>query len=215
MKIALCRFDMADDMEMALGCLREAGLPDEECERLRAIRHPSARAASVAARMALAWALSERGEGHLTAHHLAELPRLEGKPLNAFRYTEHGPALDASSLTVSFSHSEPFAVCALCEGGRVGVDVERLDRRPHRAERIAEQLFSAGERAALDVADKGSEAFLRVWTRKEALGKALGTGLQNTAEALDTTAYPSDCFEEWTLEGALISVCRLAKEGER
>lgn len=201
MRVAVCRFDETMDTEQAMAWLLQAGLPTAECERLREIRHPSARAASVAARLALLWALAD-GNGDLTVHRADERPPVLGVPLSGFYRSERGPMLDGQALGISFAHSAPFAVCAVTERRRVGVDVERLDR-VHRLPDAYAPLFSEGERGLLDAATDRSLAFLRIWTRKEALGKALGTGLANSREALDTTAHR---FLEYTVEGALISV---------
>ena len=190
--------------------LAQAGLSAEECVRLRAIRHPSARAASVAARLALLWALSGEEDG-LSVHGFDDVPPIKGEPLSAFHRTEQGPLLAGCDLGISFAHSEPLAVCAVTEGCRVGVDIERLDRAV-RLSRSTPPFFSSREIALLDAAGDRNEAFLRIWTRKEALGKALGTGLHNTVDALDTTAHR---FTEYTVEGALISVFTDGEEGTR
>lgn len=201
MRLTVCRFDETCDIERALSHLVRGGLAFEECERLRCIRHSSARAASVAARLALLWALADE-EGGLSVHDFNEQPPIKGAPLSTLRRTERGPWLQGQDLGISLAHSEPLAVCAVADGCRVGVDVERLDRAV-RLSRSVPPFFSSREVAYLDAADDRTAAFLRIWTRKEALGKALGTGLHNTVDALDTTAHH---FDEYTVEGALISV---------
>lgn len=61
----------------------------------------------------------------------------------------------------SLSHSGGIALCALSDGGPVGVDVERL--RPRRGQ-LPQYVFSEKELADFD----GSwEEFYRVWTLKE------------------------------------------------
>jgi 4'-phosphopantetheinyl transferase len=69
-------------------------------------------------------------------------------------------------------------VIALCRRGRVGVDIERLDRLPPVA-RLARRWFSAAEAAQLAAMpeDDARRAFLRLWTAKEASCKATGTGI--------------------------------------
>lgn len=209
MRLAVCRFDEQCDIETALMHLSQAGLSDKECTRLREMRHPSARAASIAARLSLLWALAS-DDGTLTVHAFDERPPIEGNPLDSFRRTEQGPLLEGRSLGISFAHSGPLAVCAVAEGLRVGVDIERLDRAV-RLTKTPPWLFSPGETALLDAADDKRAAFLRIWTRKEAMGKALGTGLHHTATALDTIAHH---FDEYTVEGALISVFSDGTEGK-
>lgn len=95
-----------------------------------------------------------------------------------FTAGEHGrPFLTGGVRAPSFnlSHSETLAVLALCDAV-VGADVERLNDVP---EGVAEMMFSAPEVAALEaiVPDQQARAFYRCWTAKEAVLKALGTGL--------------------------------------
>ena len=219
MRLSICRLneDNEASVKMALDCLARAGLDETECSRLEGLRNDQAKVASIGARLALLWALTDR-ETALSVHGFDELPLVSDKPLAAFGRTELcAPYLAADAGVISLAHSARLAVCAWSDDVGIGVDVEPLDRRIARAEDIAERWFSKGEQALLAAASDRTVAFLRIWTRKEALGKALGTGLNADAEQLDTTAYPDSCFSEWTIEGEQISVCRLphmAKETE-
>jgi hypothetical protein len=217
MRISICRVDGASEntVKSALEHLSRAGLCATECARLRGVRNIQARAASVGARLALLWALTDGQEG-LSVHELGDhLPAFVDKPLASLARAESGaPLLTGQGRTISFAHSDRLALCALSTKGRVGVDVEPLDRRIARAEDIAARYFSDGEQALLARANDRDRAFLGIWTRKEALGKALGTGLNNAAAALDTTAYPADCFSEYVVDGALVSVCVLGEVAE-
>lgn len=67
---------------------------------------------------------------------------------------------------------------AVCRHGRVGVDIERLDRQPPVA-RLAPRWFAPDEarRLAAMPPDAARRAFLRLWTAKEASCKATGTGI--------------------------------------
>ena len=67
---------------------------------------------------------------------------------------------------------------ALCRHGRVGADLERIDRSPPVA-RLAKRYFSAQEAYALQAMapDAARLAFLRLWTAKESSCKATGTGI--------------------------------------
>lgn len=84
------------------------------------------------------------------------------------------PPLD--SLSFSVSHSAGRALIALCDGGRVGVDLERVEQVPSA---LLESALTETERrwiAGLPDAAR-HRAFYQFWTRKEALLKAAGTGL--------------------------------------
>ena len=97
----------------------------------------------------------------------------------SFRYGPQGkPELaDASSgLRFNVSHSGGRMVIALTWHADIGVDVEQV--RPvadHLS--LARTVFSEEELDELGAAAEAASAFLRGWTRKEALLKALGTGL--------------------------------------
>ena len=87
----------------------------------------------------------------------------------------------------SLSHSGELVVIAVSSRHRVGVDVERI-REVRRREQIAERWL--GPEALEDVrsADDPDLAFLRHWTRAEAL-------LKGTGDPLGTPPGP-----EWTVE---------------
>lgn len=95
---------------------------------------------------------------------------------------EHGrPALALphdQSLGFNWSHTGGQAVIAVGRHLTPGIDVERRRPRP-RALQIAQRYFSQDESAALArlPETEREHAFLRVWTAKEAVVKALGRGL--------------------------------------
>jgi len=74
-------------------------------------------------------------------------------------------------LSVSLAHTEGGAVARVAEGRRVGIDLERPERRP---DGFAELVLTPEERQLLP---EGDAWLARVWTAKEAVGKARGTGL--------------------------------------
>lgn len=69
-------------------------------------------------------------------------------------------------------------VVAVAQRGRVGMDLERTDRRLSHRE-LARRYFSEREIAALETLDDEAarQAFLRLWTAKESSCKATGTGI--------------------------------------
>lgn len=94
-------------------------------------------------------------------------------------------------MRFNLSHSGSSAVIALTRLGRVGVDLERLAPVPE-APAIAAQSFSRTERAELSAAGASDEAFLSIWTRKEAFVKAIGAGL-----SYPWTSFSVALREEW------------------
>ncbi|HSX60518.1 MAG TPA: 4'-phosphopantetheinyl transferase superfamily protein [Tahibacter sp.] len=91
----------------------------------------------------------------------------------------HGkPALAGAPLAFNLSHAADAAVVALARGVEVGIDLESPSRpRPH-AE-LARRYFRAREADAVEAAaaDEREPTFLRLWTAKEAVLKAIGRGL--------------------------------------
>ena len=87
----------------------------------------------------------------------------------------------AGGLRVSLSHSRMMAAAAVTAIGPVGVDLEPV--RPVDALALARRWFLAPEAAWLAWLPPGQrdEAFLGLWTQKEAIAKALGTGLRGGA----------------------------------
>ncbi len=78
---------------------------------------------------------------------------------------------------------------AVTRGCEIGVDVEWLRPVEH-VRQIAVRSFHAHEQAAIRAAADAelSDVFLRCWTRKEAVLKAIGVGL----------GYPLDAFDTFT-----------------
>lgn len=92
-----------------------------------------------------------------------------------------------TDLQFSLSHTRGCVACAVGCATRVGVDVERVDRDV-RFEDIPAQFFAPREQAWISRAPPAERRirFLRVWTLKEALLKALGVGLGG---AMDQCAF--------------------------
>ncbi|WP_337177618.1 4'-phosphopantetheinyl transferase superfamily protein [Paludisphaera sp.] len=96
------------------------------------------------------------------------------------------------------THSDELALIAVAWDRELGVDVERV-RPIQQAARIVESYFTAAEVAEfrkLAEADQ-AEAFIRGWTRKEAVVKAQGVGLAGLATEFETLfglAPPGESF---------------------
>ena len=98
----------------------------------------------------------------------------------ALRIGEFGkPYLDPPhALEFNLSHSKGSLLVALSRTQPLGVDIEtRGRRRPVQA--LAQRFFARGEAGALQALDPGlrQEAFLGLWSCKEAVVKALGRGI--------------------------------------
>jgi 4'-phosphopantetheinyl transferase len=100
------------------------------------------------------------------------------------------PALAARDLTFNLSYTNRMCLLAIAKSLVVGVDVEEV--RPIEYG-IAEQYFSARERAALKTLAGRDwlEGFYNCWTRKEAILKAEGVGLNVKLETFDVSLSPN------------------------
>ncbi|HUE84744.1 MAG TPA: 4'-phosphopantetheinyl transferase superfamily protein, partial [Vicinamibacterales bacterium] len=94
------------------------------------------------------------------------------------------PFLEGADLQFNLSHSGTLALIAVALRRQVGVDVERLRPIPD-LEDLAAGVCTARERAALAALEEPvrERAFLVMWTRKEALVKMTGEGLDALSRA--------------------------------
>lgn len=82
-------------------------------------------------------------------------------------------------IDVSLSHTEDMMVVGITRRGRIGVDVERADRRlAHTGSES--QACTPYEKERLDAGGDAArnDTMVRLWTLKEAYSKALGQGLR-------------------------------------
>lgn len=109
-----------------------------------------------------------------------------------FSVNQYGkPALVNSALEFNLSHSGDFALIAVTQGRKIGVDVERI-RQGISSHVIAQQYFSKAEVAELQSLpiEQREAAFFTCWTRKEAYIKAQGLGLALPLECFDVSLTP-------------------------
>jgi len=97
------------------------------------------------------------------------------------------PPGDAPLLRFNVTHSDDLALIAVSLDRELGVDLERL-RTISEAARIVESYFTAAEQAQFAALEEpvSASAFLRGWTRKEAILKAKGVGLAGLATSYET-----------------------------
>ncbi len=157
-------------------------------DRAAAIRHPQARARSVAAGLLLKALLGDK-TAELTADSL-------GKPT-------------VPGVHFNLSHSGDWAVCALSDGP-VGVDVEQIKAHSHR---LTRGTCTPDELARL----RTPEDFCRLWAAKESFLKYLGSGLTISPRrvevdvargtvTLDGVPQPVT-IREYPLAGCALTVC--------
>lgn len=122
---------------------------------------------------------------------LSQYLRAEPQQLR-FSYTGYGkPFLglqnDDASVQFSLSHSHQYALLAVARGRQVGVDIEYCSNFLIEKLLLAEsEICSTDELQELRSlpANSRRQAFLNLWTRKEAVAKAIGYGLSLPFKAL-------------------------------
>lgn len=104
---------------------------------------------------------------------------LDGQTPRFAREEKGRPYLEnAAAPDFNLSDTRGGTVIAVAGRGRIGIDLERRDRAPP-VERLARRWFAAAEASELARMDPecARQAFLRLWTAKEASCKATGSGI--------------------------------------
>lgn len=113
-------------------------------------------------------------------------------------------------LHFNLSHADDLAVIALSKTHEVGVDIENLSRTVDHDALSNKYLSATEQREFARVPDvQRSRHFLKMWTCKEAVAKALGDGLQLPFAQIEVSmqpdgkpqliAVPAGQIEDWTL----------------
>jgi 4'-phosphopantetheinyl transferase len=96
-----------------------------------------------------------------------------------------GDLLTTEGFDLSLSYEEGEAWIGLSRGGRIGVDVMRLEPVPE-TEAIAQTYFGPADRSALRQSTHPVRDFALAWTQLEARCKCLKQGLTEWSEASAT-----------------------------
>jgi 4'-phosphopantetheinyl transferase len=166
--------------------LRETLTPDERAKAGR-ILLPRNRDGFVAVRGALRNILSR-----YHPQHPSDLEFSYG----AYGKPELKPSPGAPSLFFNSSHSGEWGLIAVTRAHRVGIDIEFIKPcKDYPA--IAENFFSPSEIQLLGALPEELQlhSFLKCWTRKEALSKALGAGFCMDWTSFDVSPSPPERVE--------------------
>ena len=106
-----------------------------------------------------------------------------GKPVPQGPWRRHCGAM----MDVSITHNPDLVVAAAAPNAHVGLDIERCDRRLTDA--FIDGAFRAEEQEVAAESGEGAIALIRFWCAKEALSKALGTGLRYGTSDLIVRSY--------------------------
>jgi 4'-phosphopantetheinyl transferase len=123
-----------------------------------------------------------------------------------------GKPFIANGPSFSITHSGDDILVAIAPDGRVGIDVEEV-YEPRDLLGLARASFRYDELGAIvDLPEAARlHAFFRVWTRKEALLKAIGCGLsgrnsvavsaaENATNALTLLDHPGEAVGDWVVQ---------------
>lgn len=83
----------------------------------------------------------------------------------------------------SLSHSGDFLALAISDSD-VGIDIEKIREAK---ENLVNRVCCENEKDRIFSSDKPDVEFTKIWTRKEAYLKALGTGIDRELTSIDTT----------------------------
>lgn len=97
-----------------------------------------------------------------------------GKPYIINKQGHQGPH-------ISISHTHGMVACAISSHTAIGIDIEYWRERNFL--KLAEYAFGPQEQQA--VKEHGISEFYRIWTLREAMGKATGEGLKFVTNGLD------------------------------
>lgn len=98
-------------------------------------------------------------------------------------YGVHGKPSFArhSEIFFSLSHCRSGAMCVVSRGN-VGCDIESANRKV--SEAVMSRCFNRAEAEKVRSSSNPSLEFARIWTRKEAVGKFLGCGIDDAATGI-------------------------------
>jgi 4'-phosphopantetheinyl transferase len=159
--------------------------PPERQARLEAMLGPDER--QRAARFAFPWLRTRFAVAHAALRTVAA--RCLDRPPASLRFAAgpHGkPYLPDATLELNLSHAGDWGMIAVGHRHPVGVDLEAI--APKRVDApMIRAVTSTAERAAFAAMPVREHvtAFFRLWVRKEAVIKALGTGLSRRLDTID------------------------------
>ncbi len=160
---------------------RTVWLSRDERERAARFYFDPDRQRYIAARATLRQLLA--GYMHLLPGKISFSYGARGKP-------EVVPPADAQPISFNVSHRGALALYAFTINREIGIDVEQLREVPE-ALAIARNHFTPAETKLLEQANNPTtlqECFFRLWTRKEAVIKAVGTGLAMPLDEFDVSS---------------------------
>jgi 4'-phosphopantetheinyl transferase len=113
-------------------------------------------------------------------HWMAEAKLLYS--LSDVKYSAEARPFVSADLDFNIAHADGIVMLAAAVGARVGVDIEAI--KPVHISDYQEQLTEA-ELVHIRLSDDDDRTFYRIWTRKEAVIKAIGLGVHADWQQID------------------------------
>lgn len=104
-------------------------------------------------------------------------------------------------LHFSLSHSEKMIALAFQKNSPLGVDIEKI-QPADKYGNVIQHYFTSDEQKLISRSD--NDAFFKIWTQKEAIGKATGQGIANLPEIVIPDDYE---LSTASLGGYILSTC--------
>lgn len=167
-------------------------LPAAMQNKIAAFRRWEDAHASLLGKHLLQYALKENGQVHT---------------LSAMQYTPFSRPYFPGEDDFNISHTDRIVVCAMAHSNQIGVDIERpmpLDIDDFR------QQFSTAEWDHIHRSSDPLQTFYEYWTAKEAVLKAIGTGLTDELHLLNP--FENNEWHLYTIRDFFPYSCHLASQ---
>lgn len=116
----------------------------------------------------------------------------------------------STNIDIAIAHTSQFVIALAVPNQRVGVDVESVER--NLSEEFASGVFSPAELELAAQTINSSHAIIRFWCAKEAVSKALGTGIRFSPKEMVVSAYnPDNGSLKMTLTGGWVEAFKAFK----
>lgn len=138
---------------------------------------------------------------------------VNGSKLEDLKYTEYGRPYLHSDFDFNISHSGNWVICAMGFNRKVGVDIEEI--RPINIDDFKSQ-FTEKEMFNIKNSVNSYDQFYRYWTKKEAIVKADGKGLNiDLKEIVISKKHAKHGNDTWFLSEVDLSnncICNLSTD---
>ena len=113
-------------------------------------------------------------------------PNEMGKPIAIGDWSKYL----TTKFDIAIAHTAQFVIAVAAANARVGVDVESVSR--DLSEEFTRGVFTPEELAVATGSPNPPQTIIRFWCAKEAVSKALGTGIRYSPKELNVTGYGAD-----------------------